>query len=43
MSKNKKFKECNIPYVLAPKFNKECNELLFYFPSSLIPDMTFEN
>jgi hypothetical protein len=35
--------ECNIPYILAPKYNKECNELLFYFPSSLIPEITFKN
>ena len=43
MSKNKKIKEYNIPYILAPKYNKECNELLFYFPSSLLPEIIFEN
>ena len=43
MSKNKKIKEYNIPYILAPKDNKECNELLFYFPSSLLPEIIFEN
>ncbi len=32
-----------MPYILKPKCNKECNELLFYFPSSLIPEITFKN
>jgi hypothetical protein len=38
MSKNTNtdIKEYNIPFCLAPKYKKECNELLFYFPSTSI-------
>ncbi len=36
-------KEYKIPFSLAPKYNRECNELFFYFPSSLISDITFKN
>ena len=36
--------EYNLPFVLAPKFNKECNELYFYFPlSSFMTDITFKD
>ena len=42
MSKNTEIKENNIPFSLAPKYNKECNELLFYFPSTLISVITFK-
>ena len=36
-------KEYKIPFSLAPKYNKECNELFFYFPSSLISDIRFKD
>ena len=36
--------EYNIPFVLAPKFNKECNELLFHFTlTSFMTDITFKD
>ncbi len=34
--------EYNIPFCLAPKYNEECNELSFYFPSSLISFITLK-
>jgi hypothetical protein len=42
MSKNTEMKNV-IPSSLAPKYNKECDELLFYFPSTLISVITFKN
>ncbi len=42
-SKNAEIKEHNTFFGLAPKYNKECSELLFYFPSTLISGITFIN
>ena len=36
-------KEYKIPFSLAPKYDNECKELLFYFPSSLISEIIFKN
>jgi len=36
--------EYKIPFCLAPKYNKECNELYFYFPlCSFLTDISFKN
>jgi hypothetical protein len=38
--------ECNIPYILKPKYNKECNEYYlfsFFLNYGLIPEITFKN
>ncbi len=42
MSKNTEMKEYNISFSLAPKYNKECNELLFDYPSTLISAIPFK-
>ncbi len=34
--------EYNIPFNLAPKYNKECNELFYYFPSPAIYEIKFK-
>jgi hypothetical protein len=43
MSKNTETKEYKIPFSLAPKYNKECNELSYFFPSTFISVITFKN
>jgi hypothetical protein len=43
MSKNTEIKRNSIPFSLAPKYNNECNELLYYFPSTLISVITIKN
>ena len=37
-------KKYNIPFSIAPRYNKECNELLFYFPlTSFMTDITLKD
>ena len=36
-------KEYKIPFSLAPKYKKEYNELFFFFPPSLISEISFKN
>ncbi len=43
MSKNTEMKEYDIPFSLAPRYNKECNELLFNFPTTAIYEIKFKN
>jgi hypothetical protein len=43
MSENTEIKEYNIPFSLAPRYNKECNELFYYFPTTAIHEIKFKN
>jgi hypothetical protein len=36
-------KECYIPYTLRPQYNRECNELYFFFPCMSLGETKFEN
>jgi hypothetical protein len=42
MSENTEMKEYFIRFSLAPRYNKECNESFYYFPSTLISVITFK-
>jgi hypothetical protein len=41
-TENREIKEYNIPFSLAPKYNKESNEILFHFPSTSISEIKFK-
>jgi hypothetical protein len=43
MSENTELKEYNVSYSLAPKYDKECNKLFYYFPWSSIFEIKFKN
>ena len=46
MSENTKcieLKECEIPYLIAPQYNKDCSELIFFFPGSSLSEIKFKN
>ncbi len=43
ISKNKEMKEYDISFSLAPKYNKQCTEISYHFPSTLKSVITFKN
>ncbi len=43
MSENTELKEYDIPFSLAPRYDKEFTEWLFYFPSTYISEIKFKN
>jgi len=46
MSENTKcieLKECEIPYLIAPQYNKDCSELIFFFSGSSLSEIKFKN